>query len=132
MPERSRDWEKQADRDLNVAEELLRIGFFEWACFAAQQASEKAVKAVFQKLNAAAWGHSVYKLLSILAERLEVDEEILDCAKTLDKYYIPARYPNSFDRGSPYEYFTRKEAEDAITCCRKIIKFCKSILARPG
>lgn len=28
MPERSRDWERQADRDLSVAEELLRMGFF--------------------------------------------------------------------------------------------------------
>ncbi|MEM2467142.1 MAG: HEPN domain-containing protein [Candidatus Jordarchaeales archaeon] len=41
MPERSRDWERQADRDLSVAEELLRMGFLEWACFVAQQASEK-------------------------------------------------------------------------------------------
>ncbi|MEM2467141.1 MAG: HEPN domain-containing protein [Candidatus Jordarchaeales archaeon] len=92
----------------------------------------KAVKAVFQKLNATAWGRSVYELLAILAKKFDVDEEILDCAKVLDKYYIPARYPNSFERRSPYEYFTKREAENAIICCRRIIEFCKSILARPG
>ncbi|MBS7251397.1 MAG: HEPN domain-containing protein [Candidatus Freyarchaeota archaeon] len=132
MPERSRDWERQADRDLNVAEEMLRAGFFEWSCFVAQQAAEKAVKAVLQKMNATAWGHSVHDFLKILAKKLLVGEEILDCAKTLDKYYIPTRYPNSFESGSPYEYFTRRDAENAIICCRRIIEFCKGILAGSG
>ena len=44
----------QAERDLKVAEDLMRDESFEWSCFVAQQATEKAVKAVFQKLNAVA------------------------------------------------------------------------------
>lgn len=60
MPERSRDWINQAMRDLRVAEEMMKSSSFEWSCFVAQQGAEKAVKAVFQKLNAAAWGHSVF------------------------------------------------------------------------
>ena len=129
MPERSEDWMNQAERDLKVAEELMNDESFEWSCFVAQQATEKAVKAVFQKLNAVAWGHSVFDLMRILSIRVVVNERLLDCARSLDKYYVPTRYPNSFESGSPYEYFTRRDAEDAIVCSRRIIEFCKGILA---
>lgn len=129
MPERSKDWINQAKRDLHTAEGLLNQGSFEWSCFVAQQAAEKAVKAIVQKLNAVAWGHSVSDLLSILAKRVEVDKGLLDCARALDKYYIPTRYPSSFDSGSPYQYFTREDAKNAIVCSRRIAGFCEGILA---
>ncbi|MEM2864153.1 MAG: HEPN domain-containing protein, partial [Candidatus Bathyarchaeia archaeon] len=60
MVERSRDWLDQAEGDLEHARNDLRSGFYEWACFSAQQSAEKAVKAVFQRLGAEAWGRSVY------------------------------------------------------------------------
>ena len=129
MPERSKDWINQAERDLKVAEELKKDESFEWSCFVAQQAAEKAVKAVFQTLNAAAWGHSVFDLMRILSKKVMVNEELLDCARGLDRYYVATRYPNGFESGSPYEYFTRRDAEDAIVCGRRIIEFCKSLLA---
>ena len=129
MPERSQDRMKQAIRDRRAAEEMTKSGSYECSCFAAQQAAEKAVKAVFQKLNAAAWGHSVLGLMKILSKRATVSEELLSCARTLDRYYVPTRYPSSFESGSPYEYFTRKDAEDAIVHSRRIIEFCKSLLA---
>ncbi|RKZ26164.1 DNA-binding protein [bacterium] len=132
MGDRSRDWLRQAERDLKIAEILKEREGYEWACFIAQQAAEKAVKGVFQKFNGIAWGHSILELLRNLKERVRVEEELLNCAKKLDKYYIPTRYPNGFDSGSPYEYFTKEEAEDAILCAGKIIEFCKGILAQAG
>jgi len=129
MPERSKDWMIQAERDLKVAEKLMNDESFEWSCFVAQQATEKAVKAVFQKLNAVAWGHSIFDLMRTLSQRLVVDEKLLNCARSLDKFYVTTRYPNGFESGSPYEYFTRRDAEDAIVCGRRIIEFCKGILA---
>ena len=68
MAERSKDWINQAKRDLETAEGLLKQGSFEWCCFVAQQAAGKAAKAVIQKPNAVAWGHSVSELLSILGK----------------------------------------------------------------
>jgi len=129
MPERSKDWLNQAVKDLKVAEEMMKDEFFEWSCFIAQQAAEKAIKAVFQKLNAAAWGHSIFDLMRILSKKVEVNDELLNCARSLDKYYVPTRYPNGFESGSPYEYFTRGDAENAIVCGRRIIEFCKGLLA---
>ena len=59
MATRAEDWLRQAKRDLEHARHALEDGDYEWSCFAAQQAAEKAVKAVYQKLGADAWGHSV-------------------------------------------------------------------------
>ncbi|ACX51666.1 HEPN domain protein [Ammonifex degensii KC4] len=132
MPERSTDWIKQARRDLEAARRMAQEAFFEWACFVSQQAAEKAVKAVFQKLGGLAWGHSVFELLRALQTKVKVGEEILDCARTLDKFYVPARYPNGFAAGSPFEYFTEKEAENALFCAGRIVEFCEGILAREG
>ena len=129
MPERSKDWINQAKRDLHTAQGLLSQGSFEWSCFVAQQAAERAVKAVIQKLNAVAWGHSVRELLSIIAKRVEVDKALLDYGKALDKYCIPTRDPNSFDSGSPYEYFSKEDADNAIVCSGTIIGFCEGMLA---
>lgn len=56
MPERSSDWLKQALRDLESAKVQKQNNFFEWACFISQQAAEKAIKAVYQKLGAESWG----------------------------------------------------------------------------
>ena len=51
MPDRSRDWLNQAQRDLEQAEDSRRAGRHEWACFAAQQSAEKAVKALHLHLQ---------------------------------------------------------------------------------
>jgi hypothetical protein len=46
MSNRARDWFEQALKDLEAAEHLRRVGRYEWACFTAHQASEKAVKSL--------------------------------------------------------------------------------------
>ncbi|RLI85031.1 MAG: DNA-binding protein [Archaeoglobales archaeon] len=129
MPERSQDWMRQAKRDFEMAKEAMNDGFYEWSCFAAQQAAEKAVKAVFQKMGSVAWGHSVFDLLRALSAKISVPDDVLNCARALDRYYIPTRYPNGFDSGSPFEYFTEEDARNAILYCRRVIEFCESVLA---
>ena len=44
MVERSRDWIRQAGRDLEAAEHQLAGEFYEWACFLARQTAEKVVE----------------------------------------------------------------------------------------
>ncbi len=86
MSDRSRDWMRQAGADLRHAENSRPAGDFNWACFAAHQAAEKAVKAAFQRLHADAWGHTVSVLLSQLPKGLGVASSLIDRAKTLDKH----------------------------------------------
>lgn len=132
MPERSKDWINQASRDLASAEVMLINGFYEWACFASQQAAGKAVKAAFQKMGATAWGHSLLELFKLLSVKAGITEELFDGARILDRFYIPARYPNAFESGSPFEYFTRKDAGNGIICGRRLVEFCAGLLASTG
>ncbi|MGQ9477638.1 MAG: HEPN domain-containing protein [Candidatus Bipolaricaulia bacterium] len=104
--ERSRDWLDQAEGDLEHAKSDLEGGYSDWACFSSQQAAGKAVKAVFQKMGAEAWGHSVADLLQELAHREPVPEELVKGGLELDKAYIPARYPNAHPSGSPRRAIT--------------------------
>jgi HEPN domain-containing protein len=129
MPERSRDWIEQAARDLQGARWLAEGGFFEWTCFIAQQGAEKAVKAAYQKLGGDAWGHSVAMLLVGLRERAHVPEDLVACGRLLDRFYIPARYPNSWDEGSPKDYHSREDADHALRCGEEIVRFCQGLLA---
>ena len=46
MTDRSKDWFDQAQRDLEQAKSSQKEDRHEWACFAAQQSAEKAVKAL--------------------------------------------------------------------------------------
>lgn len=130
MVERSKDWLLQAERDLENAKYELKGGYYEWACFLSQQAAEKAVKAVYQKLGAEAFGHSVASLLRNLPESLSPDAELIDVAKELDKAYIPTRYPNVHPAGPPYEAYTETEAKRLISYAERILEFCKGILSK--
>ena len=131
MSERSADWIAQAERDLEAARSQAHAGFHEWACFISQQAAEKAVKAVLQRWGAESWGHSVVKLLEALSERAKVGSSVQSAARTLDKYYVPARYPNGYAEGIPGDYITGEDAADATECADEIIRFCNGILAGP-
>ncbi len=128
MPERSSDWFRQAKRDLETAKTLLKNSFFEWACFIAQQASGKTIKAVYQKLGAEGQAYSVSNLLRGLTEKIEVFEDLIDRAKSLDRFYIPARYPNGWLSDIPAEYITGEDAQDAINNSEKILQFCENLL----
>ncbi|MDP8248117.1 MAG: HEPN domain-containing protein [Candidatus Tritonobacter lacicola] len=126
MPERSRDWLRQARRDLEHAKLSAWGEDFEWACFSAQQAAEKAVKGLYISLKGEAWGHSVTQLLSNLPGAIEIPEGLIEKAKEIDKHYIFSRYPNGFDVGIPADYYTRAEAERAIEYAETILAFCEN------
>lgn len=131
MAVRAADWMRQAEADLNHARHALDDGDHEWACFAAQQAAEKAAKAAHLKLGQEAWGHSVAELLAALGDRIgTIEEVLLDHARALDKLYVPTRYPNSLPAGAPADCFTRGEAERAIASGEAVLAFCRGVLAR--
>ncbi len=123
MPSRAHDWLKQALRDLEQAQDSAKAGRHEWACFAAQQAAEKAVKALHLHHGQEAWGHVIAKLLAELPETIKVPEELIYKAMVLDNFYIPTRYPNGHPEGAPFEHFGPLQSEQAINYAREIIEF---------
>lgn len=69
MPNRAHDWLNQAKQDLEQAQDSRTAGRHEWACFAAQQAAEKAVKALHLARGQEAWGHVIARLMQELPLR---------------------------------------------------------------
>jgi HEPN domain-containing protein len=116
---------RQAEADLRDARHARDDEDYDWAAFASHQAAEKALKAVYQKRNLDAWGHVLTALLENLPAEIARDAELVDRAKELDKHYIPTRYPNGLDRGAPTDFYTRAEAERAITSAKAILEFCR-------
>ncbi len=126
MATRHEDWMNQAKRDFQHAKISLEVENYEWCCFAAQQSAEKAVKALFQKLAADAWGCSVTMLLANLPESVRPAMELIEKAKELDRHYITSRYPNSHPTGAPFQYYTKAEAERSVQYADEIIRFCEN------
>ena len=131
MAERSADWIAQARRDLQSARAQREDGFHEWACFIAQRSAEKTVKAVLEKWGAQGWGHSLVGLTAAVAEREQIPEAVDTAGRVLDRYYIPARYPNGYAEGKPADYIRQQDADGAIACAEAILRFCDGLLARP-
>ena len=132
MSGRAGDWFRQAEADLEHARHALRDEHFEWACFATQQAAEKAATAAHAALGQEAWGHVVTELLEALQpHEPAVDEALLDRARALDKLYIPTRYPNGLAGGAPADFYTRAEAQRAISDAEAVLALCRRMLSRP-
>ncbi len=127
MADRSLDWLNQAERDLAQAEASQSEGRHEWACFAAHQAAEKAVKALHLARRQEAWGHLVARLIQELPG--PVDPELIERGRVLDNFYVPTQYPNGHPEGSPFEHYGPLQSREAIEHARQILGFVRSQMA---
>jgi len=129
MVDRSRDWFRQAARDLQHAEVAREAEHHEWCCFVAQQAAEKAVKALHLSSSQEAWGHVVAKLLSELPTKFAVPADMPDKARVLDAFYMAPRYPNGHPEGAPFEHYGKLHSDEAIGYAGEIIEFVRTQMA---
>jgi len=118
-------WIRSSKEALNSARGDFERGDYNWACFKAQQSAEFAVKALLHGLGLPAYGHSVSGLLTKIPRDLEY-QEVIQEAKTLDKYYVPTRYPNAWSEGVPRDYYTEKDADEGIRYAERIISWVEA------
>jgi len=130
--EEAKRWLLQALRDLKATNDSLQTDNYEWACFQAQQAAEKAVKALLYCYGRSAWGRSIVELPDSLRDIKEVSEDFYIAARELDRHYIPSRYPNAFESGYPGMYYDEPTAERAIKAAEKIIEWVRTRLKTLG
>jgi HEPN domain-containing protein len=121
------DWLAQALRDLDKAKNDIQYEYWEWACFTAQQATEKAVKALLLYRGSDVWGHAITPMMRSLSD-LNVAADLIEYAQLLDTFYIPTRYPNGFPQGKPADYYSAAKAQGALDAARAIIRFCQDNL----
>ena len=122
-------WFLQVQRDLDDAKFNLSGERFNVACFLAQQSAEKAMKAylIFKGVDFV-WGHSVTDLCED-AKKFDFEFQTIERAcKSLDKFYIPTRYPDALPGGIPSEAFDKSDAEKAISLAVEVLKFVEKKL----
>ena len=129
MANRARDWLSQATRDLEQARDSNQAGRHEWACFAAHQAAEKAVKALHLHRGQEAWGHVLTRLIAELPADARPAGELVERARVLDTFYVPARYPNSHAEGAPFEHYGPLQSAEAIAYAGAIVEFVRRQMA---
>ena len=110
LPERfpaddPREWINRARSDLTQATNEVPSVYIESLCFNAQQAAEKAIKAVMISRNIEfPFVHDLDYLLSLLEDKGEVIPAPIQQASKLTKYATITRYPGDIDPVTSQEY----------------------------
>jgi HEPN domain-containing protein len=118
-----RRWLLQAKQDIEDARYNLEGERYHIACFLSQQSAEKALKAfLYAEGEEMVWGHSVAELCKRVTSIDKDIEKIRRKVATLDKYYIPTRYPNGLPGGIPSEAFEKRDADRAIEIAEEVIQ----------
>jgi len=123
-PDRPEAWLARAQSNLLLAETTRQQGLFlEDLCFEAQQAAEKALKAVcvyyeveFPKT------HSLVTLTSLLANAGVQMPPVVRDADMLTFYAVQARYPGWDEAATEAEY------ERAVAIARQVVSWAATII----
>ena len=113
--DRAARWQAHAQLDRSAAE---RTADDLWlvACFHAQQASEKSLKALITIVSGdSVPTHAAATLLRALADLGEaVPQNVALAANALDRFYISTRYPDALDFADASLVFSTDDARRAI------------------
>lgn len=121
----SQVWITQAEEDLLWAEASLREKVWRGACFAAQQAAEKALKAFLLSKNELS--PKIHDLVVLNQKCIDLDQgfkNLEEACNILSPYYISSRYPDV----SQFEEYSEDIAKNAVEQAEKIVEFAKSKL----
>jgi len=117
-PEDPREWLNRALSDLLIAKSEKEGIYLEDLCFHAQQAAEKAVKALLIKNNIGfPYVHDISQLLTLLENAgLKIPETIRQ-VETLTRFAVFTRYPGI---ASPV---IREEYEEALKIAEEVLRW---------
>jgi HEPN domain-containing protein len=124
-PDDPREWLNRARSNLVKAQERpdLHYVYLEDLCFDAQQAAEKAVKAVLIHLNLHfPYVHDLARLLSLVEEAGQVVPDSVKLAAALTDYAVATRYPG------PSEPVSVEEYVEAVSLASGVVAWAQSVV----
>ena len=131
--EEGRRWLQQAQQDIDDARYNQAGERYHLTCFLAQQAGEKALKGyLYAQGIERVWGHSVADLARQAAECDTRFEAFISIGGSLDRHYIPTRYPNGLPGGIPADAFDADDAEKALQQAQHLIQEAMAALESAG
>jgi HEPN domain-containing protein len=118
-------WFAKAEDDLNWALASIRAKIYYGACFASQQAAEKALKSFLLKKKKLL--PKTHDLVALLENCIAIEpgfEDLRDYTKVLFFYYVETRYPDLGD----FENINLAKAQEAYDSAKSVVDFTKSRL----
>jgi HEPN domain-containing protein len=126
-PDDPREWLNRARSNLARAREGLHIAgvYFEDLCFDAQQAAEKALKALLIHRGVQfPYVHDLAELLGLVEQAgQEVPDEVRQVAR-LTRYAVLTRYPGLV------EPVTVEEYEEAVAVAEEVVRWAQGVISR--
>lgn len=114
-PDDPREWLNRARSNLARARAQMPGVYLEDLCFDAQQAAEKAIKAVLIKRKTEfPYVHDLAELLSIVEASGEAIPQPVRRAGRLTRFAIAHRYPGVIEPVTPQEYQEALSIADAV------------------
>lgn len=116
------EWMERARRDLRAARLLLREGLYNEAAFHAQQAAEKALKALLVANGVRPpKTHSIERLLSLLEQHIDANAFYEIEVDVLTDYAVETRYPGPF--------LDHDEATYAVEVAERAVELASRLLS---
>lgn len=124
------NWFEEARSDLHHSEASYNIGDYNRACFAAQQAVEKASRAlVLHVLGEYSHSHDLVKIYGRIKNSISIELDESSLAK-LSVYYTIARYLNAgLER--PSIEIKIEHAREALSFARRVLDEIEKIIRDP-
>lgn len=129
--QRAGDWLREAEAELAAARDLLTGRHWSWCCFTCQQSAEKSVKALGEHFQAQEFGHNLNLLLRAIETHATVTGAVRAACARLNRYYIPARYPDAFPQGAPTDQYFHVDAAAAVADAEEVYGFAAGIIGSP-
>ena len=122
-PEDPREWMNRARSNLVRAKDRTPGAYLEDLCFDAQQAAEKAIKAVMLKRGIGfPYVHDLARLLSLLKAAGEAIPDAVGQARKLTPFATTTRYPG--DTGP----VTAQEYAEAIEIATNVVRWAEELV----
>ncbi len=126
MIEEASRWLKQALRDLEAGQRNFEIGEYYLVAFLAQQAVEKALKALYiHKFRESTQTHS----LVFLGKAVGIPDEFLGILRDLTPDFVISRYPDVAGE-VPYEIYDDGIARRKLENAKKVVEWVKRELQK--
>jgi HEPN domain-containing protein len=123
-------WRAEADAALRGARLQAEGGLHNWACFAAEQAAQLAVKGLLHGLGRGPWGHDLVRLGEQLAAVADVPVLVADALRRLSRHYIPARYPDAHPSGPPGMHYAGSDSSEALADADRVLSLVDGVWER--
>ena len=119
-PDDPREWLNRARSNLSRAKSRIPEVYLEDLCFDAQQAAEKAIKALFLKKGVAfPYVHDIAHLLTLVEQTAVQIPDPVRRAEDLTRYAVVTRYPGLVEPVSESHY------RDALVSAEAVVRWAE-------